>query len=224
MQLITNAQTGAPALMRKPFDRCVTDDRFRDLLGPSGWSVLPEAIRNRFSKRLKGGDSVAYQGVVTAMQMNGVGWCLAQCARLVGAPFPFDRRSLHQPAVVVVTEDRHSDGQFWIRQYGRARGFPQVVHSSKRFAGPTGLEEYIGYGIGMALKIEATPNALFFKSDHFFLRVLGRPLRLPRCLGPGQVVVGHHDLGDGQFRFSLKVTHPLFGVILRQDAIFCDAA
>ncbi|SFR33258.1 protein of unknown function [Yoonia tamlensis] len=201
-----------------------TDMRFRKLIGPSAWARLPAAIRARFGKRLDAGQSVAYQGVVTAMQMNPAGWVMAQAARLVGAPFPFDRKCLHQPAVVVVTEDRTSEGQFWIRQYGRARGFPQVVHSSKRFAGPTGLEEYIGYGIGMALQVVATDDALYFESDHFFVQIMGRRLRLPRALGPGNVRVGHHDLGDGCFRFSLTVTHPILGRMLCQDAVFRDAS
>jgi hypothetical protein len=200
-----------------------TDLRFRNLLGRRAWARLPAAIRRRFGKRLRGGQSVTYQGVVTAMEMNKAGWCLAQAARVIGAPFPFDRGSLHQPAVVVVTEDSASEGQFWVRQYGRAQGFPQVVHSSKRFAGGTGLEEYIGYGVGMALQVEATDNALLFKSDHFFLQIAGLRLRFPRIFSPGKVVVGHHDLGDGCFRFSLAVTHSLFGNMLRQDAVFHDA-
>jgi hypothetical protein len=204
-------------------DPQAVDLRFRNLVGARAWAHLPAAIRKRFGKRLSKGQSVAYQGVVTAMQMNAAGWMLAQAARVIGAPFPFDRSSWHQPAVVVVTEDSVSDGQFWVRQYGRAQGFPQVVHSSKRFAGVTGLEEYIGYGVGMALQVEATEEALLFKSDHFFLQIAGRRIRLPRVLSPGNVVVGHHDLGDGCFRFSLAVTHPLFGNMLRQDAVFRDA-
>ncbi len=204
-------------------DPQTTDLRFRNLLGARAWARLPAAIRKRFGKRLCAGQSVAYQGVVTAMKMNAAGWVLAQAARVIGAPFPFDRSSLHQPAVVVVTEDRASDGQFWVRQYGRARGFPQVVHSSKRFAGVTGLEEYIGYGIGMTLQVEAGDEALLFKSDHFFLQIGGRRFHLPRMFSPGKVVVGHHDLGDGCFRFSLAVAHPLFGDLLRQDAVFRDA-
>ena len=162
-----------------PVAQPLADARFRDLLG-AGWNRLPAAIKRRFGKRLKGGDSVAYQGVVTMMRMNRAGWVLAQLARLVGAPLPFDLSSVDRPAVVIVTEDAVTNGQFWIRQYGRASGFPQTVHSSKRFAGPTGLEEYIGYGIGMALVIEATDHALLFKSDHFFLQIAGRRFRLPR--------------------------------------------
>lgn len=199
------------------------DTRFSDLLGPKGWARLPAAIRKRFGKRLGGGVSVAYQGVVTRMQMNGAGRILAHLARLVGAPFPFDMSSVDLPAVVIVTEDMATNGQFWIRQYGRRNGFPQTVHSSKRFAGPTGLEEYIGYGIGMALRVEATPHALLFKSDHFFLQIFGRRWKLPGWIGPGALVIGHHDLGQGQFAFTLSLSNRLFGDLIQQDAVFHDA-
>lgn len=198
------------------------DTRFRDLLGPD-WHKLPAAIRKRFGKRLQGGSSVTYQGIVTEMRMNRAGWCLAQFARLVGAPLPYDMSSVNRPAVVVVTEDAATNGQFWIRQYGRAKGFPQTVHSSKRFSGPTGLEEYIGHGIGMALRVEATDDALLFKSDHFFLQIAGRRFRLPGILSPGKLVIGHHDLGDGAFVFTLSLKHRLFGELIAQDAVFQDA-
>lgn len=198
------------------------DHRFRDLLGEAEWRRLPTAVRRRFGKRLAGGMSVAYQGQITAMKMGWAGRCFANVMRIFGAPLPFDSDCIGQPAVVVVTEDHASDGQFWIRQYGRRRGFPQVVHSSKRFAGPTGLEEYIGYGIGLALRIEASDDALFFKSDHYFIALAGRRFRLPRWLSPGALIIGHHDLGQGAFRFSLRLKSRLWGQLISQDACFQD--
>jgi len=199
------------------------DGRFRALVGITAWKTLSPAIRKRFGKRVKGGESVAYQGTVTAMKMNWAGHILAQVLRLVGAPLPYDISCVGQPAVVVVTEDIGGDGQFWVRQYGRRLGFPQVVHSSKRFAGPTGLEEYIGCGIGMALGVEAHGDALLFKSDHYFIAAFGRRIRLPKALSPGALVVGHHDLGQGAFRFSMCLTSAVFGELLCQDAQFRDS-
>ncbi len=199
------------------------DHRFRDLLGEQEWLRLPAAVRRRFGKRLAGGMSVTYQGEVVAMNISVAGKCFANVMRLIGAPLPFDADAVGQPAVVVVTEDHASNGQFWIRQYGRKRGFPQVVHSSKRFAGPTGLEEYVGYGIGMALRLEATDDALFFKSDHYFLSVLGHRIRLPKWLSPGALVIGHHELGHGAFLFSLKLHSRFWGHLMSQDARFQDA-
>ena len=199
------------------------DNRFSALLGQDQWLKLPAAVRQRFGKRVKGGDSTTYQGVVSEMKMNWAGRLLAQSVRLLGAPLPYDMGSVGQPAIVVVTEDIAGPGQFWVRQYGRQSGFPQVVQSSKRFAGPTGLEEYIGFGVGMALKVEAEADALMFKSDHYFLSILGHRLRLPSALSPGALVVGHHDLGKGKFRFSLRLSSKLFGEMLSQDAIFRDA-
>ena len=204
-------------------EQALKDSRFSALVGQDKWLKLPCAIRQRFGKRVKGGDSVTYQGIVTEMKMSILGRMLAQAARLIGAPLPYDPSCVGQPAVVVVTEDIAGNGQFWIRQYGRKSGFPQVVHSSKRFAGPTGLEEYIGYGIGMALRVEAAPDALMFKSDHYFLSLFGRRLRIPRILSPVALVIGHHDLGEGQFRFSMRLNAGLFGEVLSQDAVFRDA-
>lgn len=199
------------------------DHRFSNLLGQKNWLKLPPAVRRRFGKRVRGGASVAYQGIVTHMKMNWAGKLLAHSARLIGAPLPYDLSCVGKPAVVIVTEDISGNGQFWIRQYGRQSGFPQMVHSSKRFAGPSGLEEYIGYGIGMALNVAVEDGALLFKSDHYFLSFLGLRVRVPRLIAPGALVIGHHDLGDGKFRFSMRLNHRILGQVLSQDAVFEDA-
>lgn len=199
------------------------DSRFRDLLGEKAWLRLPPTIRRRFGKRLAGGSSVTYQGQVVTMRMSTVGWCVAQVVRLFGSPLPYDRSSVGQPAVVVVTEDVQTEGQFWVRQYGRKRGFPQVVHSSKRFSGRTGLEEYIGYGIGMNLRLVATDDTLYFKSDGYFLQIRGCKLRLPGLVTPGNLTIGHHEMGGGNFLFSLRLFHPLLGEMIAQDCMFQDA-
>lgn len=199
-----------------------TDTRFRELLGEKAWARLPAAIQRRFGKRLTGGSSVTYQGQVAEIRMTRTGWCFAQLCRAVGGPLPYDPDSVGQPAVVVVTEDAQTNGQFWVRQYGRKRGFPQVVHSSKRFGGTTGLEEYVGYGIGMTLRVEGTDDALFFKSAGYFLQIGAWKLRLPAWLTPGDLVIGHHDMGPDNFLFSLTLTHPLFGEIIAQDCVFQD--
>ena len=102
------------------------------------------------------------------------GW--RRLARLIGGPLPTGTET-GVPMVVTVTEDAASGGQIWTRICARTRGFPQVIHSSKRFAGPTGLEEYVGYGVSMALRISVEHEALVFRSVGYALQV-GR-LRLP---------------------------------------------
>lgn len=211
---------GAQPAAADPLD---PDPRFKHLLGAKAWARLPKAIRRRFSKHLQGDASLVYQGRVTEMRMNLAGRALAFALRLIGAPLPFDRTSVGRSAVVIVTEDAASGGQFWIRQYSRSSGFPQMVSSSKRFDGPTGLEEYIGYGIGIALRLESSDNALFFVSDHYFIKLGSRRLPLPKWLYPGQLVIGHEELGGGYFRFSLDLSHRFLGAVMRQDAVFQDA-
>jgi Domain of unknown function (DUF4166) len=199
------------------------DLRFRALLSAESWASLPPAVRKRFSKRLAGTGSVVYKGEVVHTHMNRAGMMLAQISRLIGGPLPLSRDE-HVPAVVTVTEDPETHGQFWSRQYNRHSGFPQVIHSSKRFQGATGLEEYVGGGVGMALRIEVDAGALLFKSAFYFL-TLGRwRLRLPHWLSPGDLTVTHRAVDAETFEFILHVEHPVFGILVHQLAIFRDTS
>ncbi len=124
--------------------------------------------------------------------------------------------------MATVTEDKASQGQFWTRLYGWGRVFPQTVHNSKRFAGPTGLEEYIGRGVGVAFTLHAEAGALVLRSAGYFLALFGLRLALPDWLSPGALSVIHRDVDGGRFRFSLTLEHPQLGCLLRQDALFHD--
>jgi hypothetical protein len=200
-------------------DRLLHDLRFRALLGAGAWSCLPPAVRRRFSTRLRAGAAITYAGEIVECRRTRLGKLLAQLCRLIGAPLPLSD-DVGVSAVVTVTEDGATAGQHWTRVYGRVRGFPQVIHSSKRFAGPTGLEEYLGRGIGIALKVRADAEALHFESDHYFLAVRAFRMRLPAWLGPGALTVSHVERGSGRFAFILALRHPLFGEIVRQTGLF----
>ncbi|MBA3940586.1 MAG: DUF4166 domain-containing protein [Sphingopyxis sp.] len=202
-------------------DAALTDYRFRRLVPRAAWDALPEDVRRRFSKRLSGNAVATYSGEIVETRLSRVGWFLAQLCRPIGAPLPLNP-SGPAPAAVAVSEDRASGGQCWTRLYGRARGHPQVIHSAKSFAGPTGLEEHIGGGFGMALTVRAETDALIFASDHYFWRRGGLRLRLPRWLAPGTTIVTHRHLGAGRFAFDLAVVHPLFGELVSQHALFGD--
>lgn len=208
----------------EPADRApqgLIDLRFRQLLGAQDWASLPAAVRRRFGKRLGAGESANYAGQVLQCRMSACGWLLAQACRLIGAPLPLERDG-EVAAVVSVTEDGVSGGQVWTRVYARRRGFPQVIHSAKRFAGPTGLEEYLGLGVGIALVACAIPHGIRFSSDHYFLRLGRLRLALPHWLGPGRLTIDHADCGAGSFTFTLALHHRLLGELMHQHSCFCD--
>ncbi|HEX8623416.1 MAG TPA: DUF4166 domain-containing protein [Allosphingosinicella sp.] len=197
----------------------IVDLRFRALAGAEAWNRLPSAVRARFERHIGPGATILYAGEVVECRMSRCGRLLCQLVRLVGAPLPLSRE-IFVPAAVSVTEDAASGGQFWTRVYGRRRGFPQVIQSSKRFAGPTGLEEYVGWGVGIALRLEVKDEALHFLSDHYFLKLGRARLRLPSWLAPGRMRVSHIDCGQGTFAFVLSLVHPWLGELVRQTAMF----
>jgi hypothetical protein len=207
-----------PAVARDP-DFDLHDLRFRGLLSDNEWRCLPPATRRRFSKRLADGRTAIYVGEVIDVGFSRIGWWLAQMARLLGGPLPTSVDT-HVPSIVTVTEDVRTTGQIWTRIYACRNGFPQVIHSSKRFAGPTGLEEYLGFGFAMALRTAVEDEALVFRSAGYFLQIGRMKFVIPAFLTPGVLTVIHRDLGDERFQFSLELSHPRFGSLVRQSAVF----
>jgi hypothetical protein len=197
----------------------VHDLRFRALLGEAAWGALPAAVRRRFGRR--SGAPVTYAGEIVESRRSWFGKLLGELCRVIGGPLPL-HDAIGVPAIVSATEDCAAGGQFWTRIYGRARGFPQVIHSSKRFAGPTGLEEYLGCGFGIALGVSADRVAIHFRSDHYFIAIGKARLRLPHCLAPGRLTISHVDRGDGGFAFVLSLRHRLFGEVIHQTGVFYE--
>jgi uncharacterized protein DUF4166 len=194
------------------------ETRFALLAGDS-WMRLPAAIRRRFSRHLADGERIVYLGEVAATHMTLVGRLLAQLARFVGAPLPL-QASGSVPVTVIVTGSERLGGQIWTRIYDRVRGFPQVIQSLKHFGGPTGLEEIVGRGVGMQLRLSVRDGALVFRSAGYFIRCLGAQFSLPDWMTPGVIEVIHREESAGQFSFSLSVTHQLAGHVIDQIAFF----
>ena len=215
----------APALLAQPDPkhpvRPLVDPRFRALLGEAAWARLPEAVRRRFSKCLAPDEALIYRGQVIVTELSRWGRILAFLTRAIGSPLPLSNGACG-PALVVVTEDERLGGQSWTRIYSRTGRRPQTVHSAKCFRGPTGLEEHVGYGIGMALKVTVEDSALVFRSDHYFLTVGAQRIRLPQLLVPGEMCITHRDEGEGTFSFRLTLTHPQLGCLVHQRAHFVD--
>lgn len=204
-----------------PTDASLHDLRFRALLGSDAWDALPVEVQRRFAKHLNGAQVALYRGLVVDMYMSRIGWALAQVCRLFGAPLPLNAEA-GGCALVSVSEDRSGGGQCWTRIYARPDRFPQVIHSAKRFAGPTGLEEYLGRGLGMALRVEAMDGGIAFVSDHYFVQIGRRRLRLPRIVSPGATRVTHRQVAGASFLFGLELTHPLAGTLVHQEILFDD--
>lgn len=198
------------------------DLRFRTLLCDDDWSSLPAAIRARFSKRMGPGDMTVYAGQVTEMRLSFAGQALVRLAKLIGGPFP-TTTYVGAASVVTVTEHAASGGQTWTRLYACRKARPQIIHSTKTFAGPTGLEEHVGGGIGMALDVRAEAGALVFRSRYYFFRIGALRIALPKWATPGALTVTHEEEGGGWFTFSLDVVHPRLGTLIHQAARFCES-
>jgi len=197
------------------------DTRFRTLLGEVAWSHLAQPVRERFSKRLSPGSVALYRGHVVTTELSRLGWLLAQAARLIGSPLPTMNHAVG-PAVVVVSEDTATRGQRWLRIYERPGRKPQMVLSTKNFRGQTGLEEDVGAGISMQLRLAVEDGALVFRSQRYRVSWRNIGFTLPEFLSPGAMTIVHTQQEDGSFSFGLTLRHPLFGQLLHQLAYFRD--
>jgi hypothetical protein len=198
------------------------DLRFRALLAEDDWYLLPSTVRRRFSKRLAGGRTMIYVGEVLETRISRIGWLLAQVARLFGGPLPTSRDA-NMPSVVTVTEDMATGGQIWTRLYARHNGFPQIIHSRSASAVRPDSRNISAAGrASRCVSASATARSCSAATVILF-QIFGRRWRLPNWLSPGTMAVTHAEGGDGRFEFRLEVSHPRFGLLIRQSGAFREA-
>jgi hypothetical protein len=192
------------------------------LLGDAAWQRLPAAVRERFMEPAR---RVDYKGTFDIVRASKLGRVLAWFCRCLGTPV-VPRTGAQVPALVqVVPTDR---GITWRREYRWPGSPPYVVRSTKVIAADGTLTERLPAGLCMPLDLYESAGALHFVSRGYFfeIQVPGTRARLKiplfSWLSPGVTHVSQVDEPDGWFRFTLTVTHPLFGEVFHQTGRFSE--
>jgi hypothetical protein len=187
----------------------------RALLGAGAWLQLPEAVRERFAEHAA---AVTYAGAYEVVRASLLGRCFAWLGKLVGTPV-VPREGENVDARVQVRPETH--GVVWLREYRWADGRRDAVRSTKVFA-QGGLIEKLPARLRMPLDTFVDHGVLHFVSrGYYFELCFGLKLWLPAFFTPGVTHVEHIDLDHGWFRFTMTVTHPLFGEMFFQTGRFC---
>jgi len=212
--------SSAPAASPRPFGD--PDPTYRTLLGELAWRRLGPAIRDRFAVKPRRGGAIRYAGVMHEVRRSRAGWLIAQACRLLGTPL-VAAAGRDVPVTVTLHAEAGGDGIVWERCYRFAEAAPVLAVSVKKAVPGEGLLECVGGGFGMRLRIFEQDRALHFVSVGFFWRCGRAVVPIPELLTPGRMLVVHHDLGGGSFRFTISVRHPLLGETFHQDGTFASA-
>jgi hypothetical protein len=190
------------------------------LLGEVAWRHLPAAVRERFSEPTR---HVDYIGEFDIVRASLLGRAIAWFCTLSGTPV-VPRTGQGVGAVIHVGPvDR---GASWLREYRWPNGKVCRVHSTKVIGADGTLVEELPAGLRMPLDVFERHGVLHFVSLSYYfdlgLRIGVRTLKipLPHWLSPGTTHVEHADETDGWFRFTMTVTHPLFGELFYQTGRF----
>jgi hypothetical protein len=187
----------------------------QSVLGHAAWTRLPFAVRVRFAEPAV---AVDYVGSFDVVRASWLGRILALICLLLGTPV-VPRTGLHVPAIVHVAPT--SNGVAWNREYRWPNTNACLVRSTKVISSRGGLVERLPARLCMPLRVFEKHGVLHFVSRGYYFD-FGGCLRvpLPPLLSPGTTHVEHIDEADGWFRFTMTVTHPIFGEMFYQTGRF----
>jgi hypothetical protein len=191
-----------------------------EVLGTAAWLRLPPAVRARFAHTAR---AVDYVGEFEVVRASLVGRVIAWACQVIGTPVA-PRTGHHVPAIVHVGPSGR--GVEWRREYQWSGHAATVVRSTKVIKDDGALVEVLPAHLCMSLHVYEEAGALHFMSRAYYFELpmpwMRRRLSLvlPPWLSPGTTHVRHIDLSGGWFRFSMTVTHPLFGEVFHQTGCF----
>jgi hypothetical protein len=190
----------------------------RRVLGDTAWRRLPEAVQARFGEPVV---AVDYVGEFEIVRASALGRLIATVCQLIGTPV-VPRVGRNVPAIVHVGPTE--DGVAWHREYRWPNTSPCLVRSTKVIEANGDLVERLPARLCMPLNVYEEGGALHFVSRGYYFELgstgARRRVWLPRWLSPGTTHVEHHDESRGWFRFTMTVSHPLFGELFYQTGRF----
>lgn len=183
------------------------------------WSELHPAIQRRFVKDPSESEHIFYRGKMETIERSRAGKWFAFLTTYIGNPLtPHDGKDVLMD--VVLHRQHGSSGIFWRRTYYYPSRKPYTVTSAKCETAAGEMQECVGGGFGMALKVYVQDGNLHFRSTRYFWRLGNMRFTLPHLLTPGETHVVHEEVGNGWFRFTISMDHPRLGRTFYQTGLF----
>lgn len=192
----------------------------RNVLGEIAWARLPATVRTRFGEPVL---AVDYVGTFDVVRASLLGRIIAWLCQAIGTPV-VPRTGTDIPAIIHVGPVGR--GASWLREYRWPNGKTCRVHSTKVIGRDGVLVEELPAGLRMPLTVYEQDSALHFVSQGYYFKLgihcahEALRIRLPSWLSPGTTHVVHADEAAGWFRFTMTVTHPVFGEVFYQTGRF----
>lgn len=186
-----------------------------------GWINVHPSVRERMDRLLTSSTPVIFQGE-GCVRRSKIGWVFAHLARLLGSPLVW--RSGENVKTIVKVAPTRDGPRCWHRLFKFQDGCEQLVQTSKAMDGNLGFIDVVGADgdkrLATKMNVWTEGKSLFFESSTYVLRFRHFNIKLPAILTPGKLHAEHRDLGEGNFRYILTFTHPLWGKTFYQDGIF----
>jgi hypothetical protein len=207
---------------KRPASRLLScpPDSLEDLLGRAAWERLPQAVRIRFAHSAP---AVDYVGQFEIVRASLLGKLVSWACQIIGTPV-VPRTGDNVTAIVHVAPSER--GVEWRREYRWPNRPPYLVRSTKVIGADGVLVEELPACLRMSLDVYEERKALHFVSRAYYFDVaipwskVRVRLMLPTLFSPGITHVEHIDEAEGRFRFTMTVTHPLFGEVFYQTGLF----
>lgn len=213
----TYSMLGAPAATPATTGLPHTDQPYtglRHVLGEIAWLRLPAAVRARFGEPVL---PVDYVGNFDVVRASPLGRIIAWFCQAIGTPV-VPRTGRNIPAVIHVGPVER--GASWLREYHWPNGGTCRVHSTKVVSADGTLIEELPAKLRMPLDVYERQGVLHFVSKGYYFEFGPWKIRLPLWLSPGTTHVEHTDEANGWFRFTMTVTHRVFGEVFYQTGRF----
>lgn len=182
------------------------------------WHQLHPAVQRRFNRLPTADKPIVYKGNMEVVACSKAGWLFAFLTKIIGNPLsPHQGKNIPMDVVLTTRPDR--PGVYWRRTYYFPNKKPFSVTSVKK-DDQGQMMEMVGGGFGMFLDVSAENGELHFKSSRYVWKLLRWYVPLPHWLSPGKTHVIHQDLGQGNFRFSITMDHPVLQQTFYQTGIF----
>ena len=190
-----------------------------DVIG--GWDNVYFPVRERMDRLLTSSKPVVFQGE-GCVRRSKLGWLFAYGSKILGTPLVW--KAGENVKTVVTVAPTKNGLRCWHRLFIFSDGYKQLVQTSKVIDSKLGFIDAVGAEgekrLATKMRVWANGKSLFFESTMYVLRFKYFNLKIPSILTPGTLFAEHRDLGNGDFRYILKFTHPIWGETFYQDGVF----